>query len=72
MIDLFSMKFRVMQPDELQKLAEVEDSMWYFKALNRRMLLPLKQLVNREASILEASILEAGCGTGGLIKALQA
>ena len=67
MIDLFSMKFRVMQPDELQKLAEVEDSMWYFKALNRRMLLPLKQLVNREASILDA-----GCGTGGLIKALQA
>jgi len=56
-----------MQPDELQKLAEVEDSMWYFKALNRRMLLPLAELANREASILDA-----GCGTGGLIKALQA
>jgi ubiquinone/menaquinone biosynthesis C-methylase UbiE len=56
-----------MQPDEIQKLAEVEDSMWYFKALNRRMLLPLAELVNREASILDA-----GCGTGGLIKALQA
>jgi hypothetical protein len=35
-----------MQPDELQKLAEVEDSMWYFKALNRRMLLPLAELAN--------------------------
>lgn len=56
-----------MQPDELQKLAEVEDSMWYFKALNRRMLLPLAELANREASILDA-----GCGTGGLIKSLQA
>ena len=55
-----------MQADELQKLAEVEDSMWYFKALNSRMLLPLAELVNREACILDA-----GCGTGGLIKALQ-
>jgi ubiquinone/menaquinone biosynthesis C-methylase UbiE len=41
--------------------------MWYFKALNQRMLLPLAGLANREASILDA-----GCGTGGLIKALQA
>ena len=56
-----------MQADELQRLAEVEDSMWYFKALNRRMLLPLAELADREASILDA-----GCGTGGLIKALQA
>ena len=56
-----------MHIDEYRKLAEVEDSMWYFKALNRRMLLPLAPLVNREASILDA-----GCGTGGLIKALQA
>jgi hypothetical protein len=30
-----------MQLDEYRKLAEVEDSMWYFHALNRRMLLPL-------------------------------
>jgi len=55
-----------MQADELQKLAEVEDSMWYFKALNRRILLPLAELINTEACILDA-----GCGTGGLIKALQ-
>lgn len=56
-----------MHIDEYRKLAEVEDSMWYFKALNRRMLLPLAPLAHREASILDA-----GCGTGGLIKALQA
>jgi ubiquinone/menaquinone biosynthesis C-methylase UbiE len=55
-----------MQLDEYRKLAEVEDSMWYFHALNRRMLLPLAELAKQEASILDA-----GCGTGGLIRAMQ-
>jgi hypothetical protein len=55
-----------MKTDDFKGLAEVEDSMWYFHALNRRMLLPLAELANKNASILDA-----GCGTGGLIKALQ-
>jgi len=55
-----------MQFDDFRDLAEVEDSMWYFHALNQRMLLPLAQLAKQEVSILDA-----GCGTGGLIKALQ-
>lgn len=55
-----------MQNDDFRALAEVEDSMWYFSALNRRMLLPLSELANKNASILDA-----GCGTGGLIKALK-
>ncbi len=55
-----------MQFDDYRDLAEVEDSMWYFHALNQRMLLPLAPLAKHEASILDA-----GCGTGGLIKALQ-
>jgi ubiquinone/menaquinone biosynthesis C-methylase UbiE len=55
-----------MQLDEYRKLAEVEDSMWYFHTLNRRMLLPLAELAKQEASILDA-----GCGTGGLIRAMQ-
>ena len=55
-----------MQFDDYRDLAELEDSMWYFHALNQRMLLPLAQLAKQEASILDA-----GCGTGGLIKALQ-
>ena len=55
-----------MQFDDYRDLAEVEDSMWYFHALNQRMLLPLAQLAKQEVSILDA-----GCGTGGLIKALQ-
>jgi len=55
-----------MQTDDFKELAEVEDSMWYFHALNRRMLLPLAELTTQNASTLDA-----GCGTGGLIKALQ-
>ena len=55
-----------MKTDDFRSLAEVEDSMWYFHALNRRMLLPLAELTQQNASVLDA-----GCGTGGLIKALQ-
>jgi SAM-dependent methyltransferase len=56
-----------MQLDEYRKLAEVEDEMWYFRALNRRMLLPLEPWRDRPAHLLDA-----GCGTGGLIKDFQA
>ena len=56
-----------MQLDEYRKLAEVEDRMWYFQALNHRMLRPLR----RELAGREARILDAGCGTGGLLKALR-
>jgi ubiquinone/menaquinone biosynthesis C-methylase UbiE len=55
-----------MQLDEYRKLAEVEDEMWYFLALNRRMLLPLQPWLDRPARLLDA-----GCGTGGLIKHLH-
>ena len=55
-----------MKTDDFKELAEVEDSMWYFHALNRRMLLPLAELASKNATVLDA-----GCGTGGLIKALQ-
>jgi len=55
-----------MKTDDFKELAEVEDSMWYFHALNRRMLLPLAELAKQNATVLDA-----GCGTGGLIKALQ-
>jgi ubiquinone/menaquinone biosynthesis C-methylase UbiE len=55
-----------MHIDEYRKLAETEDRMWYFHALNRRMLLPLRSWKNKQARVLDA-----GCGTGGLIRALQ-
>jgi SAM-dependent methyltransferase len=55
-----------MQFEDYRDLAVVEDSMWYFQVLSERMLLPLEQYVGRDAEILDA-----GCGTGGLIKALK-
>lgn len=57
-----------MQSDEYRKLAEVEDRMWYFRALNRR----LGHELARRLPAGPGRILDAGCGTGGLIKALRA
>lgn len=56
-----------MHLDEYRKLAEVEDRMWYFHALNRRMVFWLGKLL----PAAPAHVLDAGCGTGGLIKALR-
>lgn len=55
-----------MQIDEYRKLAETEDGMWYFHALNQRMLLPLQPWRGKQARVLDA-----GCGTGGLIRTLS-
>jgi SAM-dependent methyltransferase len=55
-----------MHIDEYHKLAKTEDNMWYFHALNRRMLIPLAPWQGKPARVLDA-----GCGSGGLIRALQ-
>jgi len=55
-----------MHIDEYRKLAEVEDHMWYFSALNQRMLIPLRPWHGKPAQLLDA-----GCGTGGLIRTLS-
>lgn len=57
-----------MELDEYRKLAEVEDRMWYFRALNRRCA----DWLTRMLPPGPAKVLDAGCGTGGLIKALKA
>lgn len=57
-----------MQIDEYRKLAETEDRMWYFAALHRR-------LEHGLVSVLPpgpARVLDAGCGTGGFLRRMQA
>ncbi|HEY8993772.1 MAG TPA: class I SAM-dependent methyltransferase [Lacunisphaera sp.] len=57
-----------MRPDEYRKLAETEDRMWYFRALHRRRAHWLAKLLPPGP----ARVLDAGCGTGGFIRALRA
>ncbi|HVU35678.1 MAG TPA: class I SAM-dependent methyltransferase [Opitutaceae bacterium] len=57
-----------MNVDEYHKLAEVEDRMWYFRALHRHVELRLVEALGEGTS----EILDAGCGTGGLIARLGA
>ena len=54
-----------MNPAEYAKLAEVEDRMWYFRALHGRIEDQLAASLGRQVAILDA-----GCGTGGLIRRL--
>jgi ubiquinone/menaquinone biosynthesis C-methylase UbiE len=57
-----------MQVDEYYKLAELEDRMWYFRALHRRLAHWLARLLPPGP----ARVLDAGCGTGGFIRRLRA
>ncbi len=57
-----------MNRDEYLKMVEVEDSMWHFRSLHRHVLRELLDALGREP----ARILDAGCGTGGLIRRLVA
>ncbi len=56
-----------MQPDEYRKMAGVEDAMWYYRALHRHVARSLTHAVGADARVLDA-----GCGTGGLLRRLQA
>jgi SAM-dependent methyltransferase len=54
----------VMQRDEYLKLAEVEDDMWYFRSLHGHAR---RELEARHAPGVPLKLLDAGCGTGGLM-----
>ena len=54
-----------MEDSEYRKLAEVEDRMWYFRGLHRLAERALGRGLGPAARILDA-----GCGTGGLIRRL--
>ncbi len=55
-----------MHADEYCKLAEVEDRMWYFRALHGH----IERALTEALGVSSASVLDAGCGTGGLIRRL--
>ena len=56
-----------MQADEYRKMAEVEDSMWYYRALHRHVGRSLARVL----PAADAAVLDAGCGTGGLLRRLR-
>lgn len=59
-----------METNEYHKLAQFEDDMWYFHALYRRIAEAFHRAgVARHRPL---RMLDAGCGTGGLIKHLGA
>ncbi len=53
-----------MENAEYLKLAEVEDSMWYFRALHTHAA----NLIREHHPAASGELLEAGCGTGGFIR----
>jgi SAM-dependent methyltransferase len=53
-----------MNTAEYRKLADVEDAMWYFRALHAHVERELARTLRDK----KAAVLDAGCGTGGLIR----
>lgn len=56
-----------METEEYLKLAQVEDRMWYFRSLHRHF----RRELMRANLPGNGAILDAGCGTGGLISRLR-
>lgn len=54
-----------MLPEEYRKMADVEDVMWYYRALHRNVAMALHGVAGPGAEVLDA-----GCGTGGLMRHL--
>jgi len=56
-----------MQSEEYRKMAEVEDRMWYYRALHRHVT----RCLVASGLPANAEVLDAGCGTGGLLRHLH-
>src|SRR5262245_3690370 len=54
-----------MEAVEYARLAAVEDSTWYFRSLHGHVWRQLSRRLNPGATVLDA-----GCGTGGLVRRL--
>jgi SAM-dependent methyltransferase len=74
-----------MNTDEYLKLADVEDQMWYFRSLHTHVRRELAAVLGADevggaatrpekdqANVSRPHVLDAGCGTGGLILRLRA
>ena len=55
-----------MDAAEYRKMAAVEDAMWWYRALRANLL----ALLGRAVATPRALVLDAGCGTGGLLAGL--
>jgi ubiquinone/menaquinone biosynthesis C-methylase UbiE len=53
-----------MEPDEYDRMDRVEDAMWWYRALHGRVIDTLR----REPGDSSLPLLDAGCGTGGLLR----
>ena len=56
-----------MEDAEYHKMAEVEDRMWFYRSLHGH----LERVLRRQFASRAFALLDAGCGTGGLIRRLQ-
>lgn len=54
-----------MEADEYRKMAAVEDGMWYYRALHARIIRRFIKSGSAEP------VLDAGCGTGGLLRRME-
>ena len=57
-----------MEAREYDKMADVEDRMWWYRGLHRNLQLTIQRFTPATA----VRLLDAGCGTGGLLRALDA
>lgn len=58
-----------MKTEEFHKMAAVEDTMWYYRALHGIVGAELATALGGKPG---AAVLDAGCGTGGLLRRLRA
>ena len=56
-----------MEPAEYRKMAAVEDAMWWYRALRANLL----ALLGKTVAAPQALVLDAGCGTGGMLASLS-
>src|SRR5262245_25160391 len=57
-----------MESVEYEKMAEVEDRMWWYRGLHRN----LRYVIGRFLPARTARLFDAGCGTGGFLCTLNA